>query len=279
MPDMRRLILACAVLLAVAGPDHAAAQARNIEVQPKPGAPALKAYRDSWALVIGINDYQHARIPKLRAAVHDARAVERALLAQGFARERIVTLLDRQATKHSIERVLADQLRTRMARDDRLLVFFAGHGKTVRLDNGDEEGYLLPADADPSHLYSTSISMDALGRISRRLPAKHVLFVVDACYSGYAIYQPRAITDDLLEEMVRKPAIQILTAGRHGDEAQERGDQGVFTDVFLRGIQGGAFASGRGWLASDELYAWVRERVFAESSKLQLPTRCDDSCH
>lgn len=41
----------------------------------------------------------------------------------------------------------------------------------------EEEGYLL----------------EALGRISRRLPAKHVLYVVDACYSGYAIYKPRSI--------------------------------------------------------------------------------------
>ncbi len=64
--------------------------------------------------------------------------------------------------------------------------------------------------------------MDSLGKISDRLPAKHILYVMDACYSGYAI-DNRSISDDLLEEMVKKPAIQILTAGRQGDEAQERG--------------------------------------------------------
>jgi len=30
--------------------------------------------------------------------------------------------------------------------NDRLLVFFAGHGKTDRLRSGEEEGYLVPVD-------------------------------------------------------------------------------------------------------------------------------------
>ncbi len=245
------------------------AQQRDIGVAPEGGAAGTAFYTDSWAVIIGINDYQHPRVPKLRYAVNDARAIERALLAQGFSRERIVTLIDGQATKAAIERVLGDQLRGRMGPDDRLLVFFAGHGKTDKLRSGDDEGYLIPVDGDPAQLFSTAIGMDALRKISDRLPAKHVLYIVDACYSGYAIYN-RAISDELLEEMVRKPAVQILTAGRQGDEAQERGGHGVFTEVFLRGVQGEAF-SGKHWLSLEELGVWVKGRVYAESGKRQLP--------
>lgn len=111
---------------------------------------------------------------KLRYAVNDVRAVERVLLAQGFRRDRILTLTDAQATKAAIERVLADQLRAKMGASDRLLVFFAGHGKTDTLRSGEEEGYLLPADADPEHLFSTAISMAALRQIAERLPARHM---------------------------------------------------------------------------------------------------------
>ncbi len=233
------------------------------------GAARQRFYGDSWAVIIGINDYQHRRVPKLLYAVNDARAMEQALLAQGFRRERIFTLLDGQATKAAIERLLGDQLRVQMDANDRLLVFFAGHGKTDTLRSGEEEGYLLPIDGDPSHLFSTAISMTALRQISDRLSAKHILYVVDACYSGYALFN-RAISDDLLEEMVKKPAIQILTAGRQQDQAQERGGQGVFTEVLVRGLQGEAFA-GKGWLALEELGLWVKQRVFAESNKKQLP--------
>ncbi|MDP3769288.1 MAG: caspase family protein, partial [Dehalococcoidia bacterium] len=116
--------------------------------------------------------------------MNDGRSVERALLSQGFRRDRIITLVERQATKSAIERVLGDQLRTQMGADDRLFVFFAGHGKTDRLRSGEQEGYLLPFDGDPGQLFSTAISMESLRRISDRLPARHILYVVDACYSG-----------------------------------------------------------------------------------------------
>ena len=52
--------------------------------------------------------------------------------------------------------------------------------------------------------------------------------------------------------MIEKPAIQILTAGRQGDQAQERDGHGVFTHVLLRGLRGDAFM-GKGWLALEEL--------------------------
>ncbi len=257
------------VLAALAlGTGPAAAQ-RTIDVQGPAGAGGSGVYTDSWAVVIGINDYQHPRVPKLRYAVNDARAVERALLAQGFRRDRIVALVDAQATKSRIERLLGDELRQKVGPNDRALVFFAGHGMTDRLRSGEEEGYLIPADGDPGNLFSTAISMTALRQISDRLRAKHILYVVDACYSGYALFN-RSIANELLEEMVKKPAIQILTAGRQGDQAQERGGHGVFTDVFVRGLRGDAF-SDRGWLALEELGVWVKQRVYAESNRHQLP--------
>jgi hypothetical protein len=264
---MRRLSLLALLLAGLSAP--AAAQ-RTIGVQPAPGVTSQGSfYADSWAVIIGINDYQHERVPKLRYAVNDARSVEAALLQQGFRRDRITVLTDKQATKARIEAALGDRLRQHAGRDDRVLVFFAGHGMTLKLRSGEDEGYLIPVDGDPSLLYSTGISMSSLRQISDLLPAKHILYVVDACYSGYAVFN-RAIADELLDEMVKKSAIQILTAGRQGDQAQEKGGHGVFTDVLLRGLRGEAFA-GRSWLALDQLGAWVRERVYAESNKRQVP--------
>ena len=266
---MRVFLPALALVAIVAG--GASAQSRDITVGPAtaPAVSEKSVYGASWAVIIGVNDYQNPRIPKLRYAVNDARAMERELLSQGFPRDHVITLVDRQATKAAIERVIGDALRTRMGREDRLLVFFAGHGKTDRLRSGEEEGYLLPVDGDPSAAFSTAISMTALRQISDRLPAKHVLYVIDACYSGYAVFN-RSISDDLLEEMIRKPAIQILTAGRQGDQAQERDGHGVFTLALLQGIRGEAF-SGKTWLSLEELGVWVKQRVYAESNRHQLP--------
>ncbi|MBI3825965.1 MAG: SUMF1/EgtB/PvdO family nonheme iron enzyme [Candidatus Rokubacteria bacterium] len=256
---------ACGLVLAAG---NAAAQ-RDIGATPRPGAAVKGFYAESWAVIIGINDYQNAKVPKLRYAVNDARAVEAALLAQGFRRDRIVTLLDARATKKTIEEVLGDDLRSKVGADDRVLIFFAGHGKTDRRVSGEEEGYLIPADGDPGKLFSTAISMADLGRLSDRIPAKHILYIMDACYSGYGISN-RAIGDDLLEEMVKKKAIQIITAGRQEDQAQERDGHGVFTSVLLRGLSGAAFGA-KGWVSLSELGVWVTDKVYAESDRRQVP--------
>lgn len=239
------------------------AEAQQVEDTPS------SLYKDSWAVLIGINDYRHPSIAKLRYAVNDVRAIERTLLAQGFRPNRITRLTDAEATKARIEGVLGDQLRQRVGPQDRVLVFFAGHGKTETLRGGEEEGYLFTADTDPLRVFSTAISMSALRQISDRLTAKHILYIVDACYSGYAIYN-RSTSSSLLQEIGRQPAIQILTAGRKQDEAQERAGYGVFTEVLVRGLEGDAFGD-KSWLSLEELGVWVKQRVFAESDRRQLP--------
>ena len=269
MRGMRRIVRVLVALTVVLLMGAVVTQ-RETEGQPAPSGGQQTHSGESWAVLIGINRYQHPRIPKLRYAVNDAQAVERALVAQGFRQDRILTLTDDKATKSAIERLLGDQLRQQVEANDRLLVFFAGHGKTDQLRSGEEEGYLIPVDGDPNQLFSTAISMTALRQISDRLRAKHILYIVDACYSGYAIFN-RSIADDLLEEMLKKPAIQILTAGRQQDEAQERAGHGVFTEVLVRGLVGDAFPRDRAWLALEELGIWVKQRVFAESNKKQLP--------
>ena len=73
-----------------------------------------------------------------------------------------------------------------MGAEDRLLVYFAGHGQTLPLRTG-EEGYILPVDADPQLLPVTAIPMEDMKRIGQRLKAKHYLFVMDACFSELEI--------------------------------------------------------------------------------------------
>ena len=158
LPRILMLLPAFAILL----PAASAGAQREVGVRPSPGKAVQRLYGGSWAVLIGINRYQNPRIPRLRYAVNDAKAIERALLAQGFRQDRIITLTDDKATKAAIERLLGDELRQQVGADDRLLVFFAGHGKTDQLRSAEDEGYLVPVDGDPGQRFSTAISMTAL---------------------------------------------------------------------------------------------------------------------
>jgi len=77
-------------------------------------------------------------------------------------------------------------------------------------------GFIVPVDADQSNYYSTAISMTALREASDLIPAKHIYFVMDSCYSGLALtHGAAAFARDrtYLEEVTRRAARQILTAG------------------------------------------------------------------
>ena len=50
-----------------------------------------------------------------------------------------------------------------------------------------QPGYIVPVDADLPNFQSQAISMTNFQDVSEAIPAKHVLFVMDACYSGLAL--------------------------------------------------------------------------------------------
>ncbi len=134
---------------------------------------------NSWALLVGIDEYE--MIEDLNYAVEDANSINGLLIESlGFPSENIHLLLDADATRDNIRKALRDISKKAGARD-RVLIYFAGHGKTEILASGGERGYLLPPEGDPDELYLTSLPMDELKNFSNMTSAKNVLFLMDAC--------------------------------------------------------------------------------------------------
>ena len=230
------LILSIAVIFG-ATPAPAATKSINV-VSKSPRVGNLTLYQNSWAVLIGINDYKNKDIPDLKFAKKDVADMRRSLLRLGFPSNQVITLTGRRATKENILSVLGDQLPRRVGRSDRVLVYFSGHGKDEKV-GGRERGYLIPSDGDPSRLYATAVSMTSLQEIAERMNTRHVLFMADACYSGFIGFDNKSIRNrGLLGDLVRKPAIQILTAGTSGQQAIERDGNGLFTKILLQGLAG-----------------------------------------
>ena len=244
-----------------------------------PGPPvlpgALKARIEklggaSWALVVGINAYRHA--DRLNYAVADAQAVAAALPSLGFPHVRV--LLDEEATRSAIERAIYVDFKEKMGRDDRLFVFFAGHGITVELPRGGEEGYLIPVDGDPRRPEVTAIAMDEIRKMGRRVSARHIFFAIDSCFSGFALTRDirvEAVSPQRIAEALAEPVVQVLTAGRKGQKAVEEGGHGLFTRRLLDGLRGLADREGRGFVTATELAAWLAPRVVRDSGGRQDP--------
>ena len=115
---------------------------------PPASPPALAApaalYGNSYAVVIGVSRYPSAQWPDLSYARKDAEGMAALLERQGFA---VTALYDEAATARRIQTVLADGIAPKLAANDRVLIFFSGHGHTQTLGSNDY-GYLVPYDAD-----------------------------------------------------------------------------------------------------------------------------------
>lgn len=228
--------------------------------------PALKpGYRTSWAVVIGINEYQ--RWPRLEYAVNDAQTIAQYLSRLGF--NRVTTLLNGEATRQNILRVLGDELKAKTDREDRVFIFYAGHGQTEDLPNGGKEGYIIPVDGDARNYYSTAIKMGELQALSDRISAKHIFYAMDSCFSGLLMPRTRGESPT---DPTGIPARQILTAGGEGEQVVELGGHGLFTKVLLAGLEGAADHDPKdGLITATELYKFLAPRVIAESRNSQTP--------
>jgi len=243
---------------------------RGLETAQAQPAPA-SIYRESWAAVIGIDAYE--TWPKLSYAANDAQAVRDLLIKKyNFKPDHTFLLLDKEATRQNILSLLGDKLGNPdlVKREDRVFVFFAGHGATRHLASGRDLGYIIPVDADLTNYEGQAISMTNFQDIAEAIPAKHVLFVMDSCYSGLALTRGGGGTLGLgnyLLEISRRTARQMFTAGGMDQQVADNGPNGhsIFTWTLLQGLDGRADLNGDGVVTATELAAYVTPAVSALS--------------
>jgi len=245
------------VAFTLSTPTFTMADSTNIE-KPEPKA---------WAVVIGINEYNSGKVTPLKYAVSDATAMKNVLEEQGF----LVNLFQNEkATRRAIERELGTELPKRVGEMDKVLIYFSGHGQTKSLPKGGKMGYLLPADTDPTDLHGTAISMRSIQEIGELLKAKHVLFLIDACYGGVAgirrSLQPEG--EIRLGQFTKEPGRWLITAGTKEQEALEVSEwgNGLFTHFVLKGIGKDSLGDQNkdGIIPVRELHSYLLDRVSVE---------------
>jgi len=199
--------------------------------------PVTTGYANSWAVVIGIDDY--SKWPKLQYAVRDAQGIRETLIEKfAFAPERVVTLKNGEATRNNILAAFHDKLAPGgVQKTDRIFVFFAGHGATRKLSSGRDLGYIVPVDSDPAQFATDAIPMTEIQNIAESLTAKHAFFVMDSCYSGLGLTRG-AGSSSFLRDNAKRIGRQMLTAGGGDQLVADGGPNGhsVFTWTLLQGL-------------------------------------------
>jgi hypothetical protein len=229
-------------------------------------------YSNSHALIIGINNYQN--ISPLGYAVSDAEEISNILVSKlNFPKENVTLLINENATKEKILKAYHCYTSDKINIDDRIIIFFAGHGHTVKGYRGDV-GYLVPFDANIDDT-STFIRWDELTRNAELIRAKHILYIMDACFSGLAIYRDAKVgANRFLHDMYKRFSRQVITAGKADETVADSGgpipDHSIFTGHLIEGMLGNA-ANDLGIITANSLMSYVYTRVSQAPHSNQTP--------
>lgn len=226
------------------------------------------SYDEHFALIIGINKYDN--LPNLEYAVNDATAIKNVLINNfNYKEENIRMLIDKQATHDNIMDEYY-QLINDTAINDSVLIFFAGHGSTYPSILKDK-GFLVPCDGTEMKM-NTLISWDRLVSDSELIKAKHIFFIMDACYSGLALLRGNP-SKRFLKDMIRRQSRQILTAGKANQTVKDSGAQtnnSLFTGYLLKALQGEAKTE-QGVICASSVMNYVYNKVANDPNSRQTP--------
>ena len=226
-------------------------------------------YYKSWGVVIGIENYLLAA--KIPGAIEDAKAVAQVLHKLGF--EEVLELYDKEASFRRLQQTLVDFLPRKVGRQDRLVIYFAGHAGMTQTASGKDLGYLVPWDAQPGNV-SKAVTFEQLKEFSHRSASKHTLFLFDSAVRGWEISSTQALSLEgrsAPEEDTEKRAVQVLTAADKGESAVRVQDRSLFVQALVKALSGEADLDKNGWLMASELGRYVNLQVADQTKNAQHP--------
>ena len=236
--------------------------AQNRAIRPVslqiPNGEQIELYQGSYALVIGVSDYQDNAWADLSSVSQDVDAVSEALQGHGFEVTQVLN-----PTESDLIDAMDDFIDSHgYDKDNRLLFYYAGHGHTIERD-GRKFGYLVPVDApspidNEKNFFRKAIKMERILSWAKQIESKHALFLFDSCFSG-SVLESRAITiPEDISYSTSKPVRQFISAGSANQTVPA---VSVFRPTFIRGINGEADLDKDGYVTGVELGMYLQKRV------------------
>jgi hypothetical protein len=194
------------------------------------------------ALIVGIDDYPSS---PLSGCINDASALATILETHGDGSPNFDVRLETDVQiKSQLKSMIVELFR---GHPDITLLYFSGHGFLNEIG-----GYIVTPDYKR---YDEGISMDEILILANQSKAKDKIIILDCCHSG-AFGSP-AIADNA---SYLKDGVSILTASKDDEESIEINGHGVFTNLLLDALQGGA-SDLRGHISPGGVYAYIDQAL------------------
>lgn len=196
------------------------------------------------ALIVGINNY--SSLP-LQGCITDAFGLASIIETHGDGSPNFDVRLETDVkTKSELKTMIVELF---AGSSDTVLLYFSGHGFLNELG-----GYLVT----PDHkTYDEGISMDEILILANKSKSKDKIIILDCCHSGAFGSPTISGGSSQLDE-----GVSILTASRDDESSVEINGHGIFTNLLLDALQGGA-ADLRGHISPGGVYAYIDQALGA----------------
>jgi len=223
------------------------------------------------ALLVGNGNYGSDGVPGVDFANNDVQAMKQYLIrTMGYRPENVLVKTD--LTKGQFETWFGTKEQPNgklghyiMPGESRVFVYYTGHG-APDVKTGD--GYFVPVDADPDYIASSGYRLSTFYDNLRTLPAKQIVVVLDACFSGRTQkgYLLKNVSPGLLRVNDTKAgllggAVFSSSQGNQLSAWYSEKQHSLFTYYFLQGLQGKADLNHDKKITTGEMQRYVAKNV------------------
>lgn len=200
----------------------------------------------NYAVLIAEKDYDDPNIPDLAAPINDADDLKNILVGKyDFAENDVIMLCN---SKRDVIIDTLDKIYKMLNDNDNLLVFYAGHGDVKKKDNTIIGGYILPSDATRGNQASYISSEDLFASIGNS-QARHILYIVDACFGGSLMRSSIDNAPQNIKNYFSLKSRNIITSGN----IEEVPDQGKF----IQNVKSFLRFNDRKFVSALDLYTYI----------------------
>lgn len=203
------------------------------------------------ALVVGINQYGAC---PLNGCINDANEISKLLDRHSNGEKNFdVKLILDISSKSKLRNKIKELFK---GNNEIELFYFSGHGYINELG-----GYVVTPDYDQD---DWGVSMNDIINYANQSKSKNKIIILDCCHSG--AIGSMVINDNITEI---GNGVTILTASNNTESAMEINGHGVFTQLLIEALNGGA-ANLQGNITPGSIYAYIDQALGAWDSQRPL---------
>ena len=222
--------------------------------------------QNTYAVVVGISQYQNPFIPRLTYADTDATLFAEWLQSKAGGSVpgyQINLFTNENATIANVYAAL-DRLKSKARENDLVYIYFSGHGDIETRDTI-SKGYLLAWNSPATNYRNNAISVADINEnanILSTINKAKVIIITDACHSGKMagdFYKGRQLTAANLQ-LVLNNQVRLASCEANEEAAEGPswgGGRGVFSYYLLRGLLGLATPESNGVIKLNSLETFM----------------------